>query len=73
MAGAELVLDARCLCALAYTQCQHVQPTVVCSHVPSPAPGGPIKIILTLSCAVDEPPPWPENRPSSSAMRCSSL
>jgi hypothetical protein len=38
-----------------------------------PAPGGPINIILTLSCAADEPPPCPDNLPSSSAMRCSSL
>jgi hypothetical protein len=48
-----------------------------CAHVGSyavlPAPGGPIKIIRTLSCCADELPPWPDNRPSSSAMRCSSL
>jgi hypothetical protein len=32
-----------------------------------------MRIILTLSCDADEPPPWPDNRPSSSARRCSSL
>ena len=35
-----------------------------------PAPGGPMRIILTLSCDGDCPP-WPDSLFSSSAMRCS--
>ena len=38
-----------------------------------PAPGGPMRIILTLSCALSAMPTWPCSRDSSSAMRCSSL
>jgi hypothetical protein len=38
-----------------------------------PAPGGPIKIILTLSADAGAPPPWPVSLFSSSAMRFSSL
>ena len=39
----------------------------------APAPGGPIKIILTLSADVGAPPLWPDSLFSSSAMRFSSL
>ena len=77
MAGAVLVLEARGLGALSCVPRQHFplshQRIRLHGVVNSPAPGGPIRIMRTPSCAWAEMPWPPPSRCSSSAMRASSV